>query len=72
MERGIDVQISRLRQKLGDNGKSPRIIKTIRGSGYVLIAEVHGSRNRQTLRRDLERAEETHHGAKAPEVSTPC
>lgn len=41
MERGIDVQISRLRQKLGDNGKSPRIIKTIRGSGYMLIAEVH-------------------------------
>ena len=40
MERGIDVQISRLRQKLGDNGKSPRIIKTIRGSGYMLIAEV--------------------------------
>lgn len=40
MERGIDVQISRLRQKLGDNGKGPRIIKTIRGSGYMLIAEV--------------------------------
>lgn len=40
MERGIDVQISRLRQKLGDNGKGPRIIKTIRGSGYMLIADV--------------------------------
>ena len=40
LERGIDVQISRLRQKLGDNGKNPRIIKTIRGSGYMLIAEV--------------------------------
>ena len=40
MERGIDVQISRLRQKLGDNGKNPRIIKTIRGSGYMPIAEV--------------------------------
>ena len=40
MERGIDVQISRLRQKLGDNGKNSRIIKTIRGSGYMLIAEV--------------------------------
>ncbi|MGL5948760.1 MAG: response regulator transcription factor [Aeromonas sp.] len=40
MERGIDVQISRLRQKLGDNGKSPKLIKTIRGSGYMLIAEV--------------------------------
>ena len=40
MERGIDVQISRLRQKLGDTGKNSRIIKTIRGSGYMLIAEV--------------------------------
>ncbi|MCE0557753.1 MULTISPECIES: response regulator transcription factor [unclassified Motilimonas] len=40
MERGIDVQLSRLRQRLGDNGKSPKLIKTIRGAGYVLIAEV--------------------------------
>jgi DNA-binding response OmpR family regulator len=40
MERGIDVQISRLRQRLGDQGKSPRIIKTIRGSGYMLVAQV--------------------------------
>ncbi len=40
MERGIDVQVSRLRQRLGDSGKSPKLIKTIRGAGYVLIAEV--------------------------------
>ncbi|WP_108648898.1 response regulator [Dongshaea marina] len=40
MERGIDVQISRLRQKLRDSGKNPHIIKTIRGNGYMLIAEV--------------------------------
>jgi DNA-binding response OmpR family regulator len=40
LERGIDVQLSRLRQRLGDNGKSPKLIKTIRGAGYVLIAEV--------------------------------
>lgn len=40
MERGIDVQISRLRQRLGDNGRNRRIIKTIRGSGYTLVAQV--------------------------------
>lgn len=41
LERGIDIQLSRLRQKLGDNSKNPTLIKTIRGSGYVLITEVH-------------------------------
>ena len=41
LERGIDIQLSRLRQKLGDNSKSPKLIKTIRGSGYVLITEVN-------------------------------
>ncbi|WP_026959448.1 response regulator [Aliagarivorans taiwanensis] len=40
MERGIDVQISRLRQRLKDDGKSPRLIRTIRGVGYMLVAQV--------------------------------
>jgi len=40
LDRSIDVQISRLRQRLGDSGKNPRLIKTIRGSGYVLSCEV--------------------------------
>ncbi|MFM2485876.1 response regulator [Celerinatantimonas yamalensis] len=40
MERGIDVQISRLRQRLADSDKHKRIIKTIRGSGYTLVAQV--------------------------------
>lgn len=39
-ERGIDVHLSRLRQNLGDDAKSPQIIKTLRGAGYVWIAEV--------------------------------
>ena len=39
-ERGIDVHLSRLRQCLGDDAKSPKIIKTVRGEGYVLIADV--------------------------------
>ncbi len=36
-DRTIDVQIGRLRRKLGDDGKDPRIIKSVRGAGYVLV-----------------------------------
>lgn len=36
-DRAIDVQVSRLRQKLGDDGAG--LIKTIRGVGYMLVAE---------------------------------
>lgn len=39
-ERGIDVHLSRLRQCLRDDAKAPKIIKTVRGAGYVFIAEV--------------------------------
>ncbi|MFN0063016.1 MAG: response regulator [Myxococcaceae bacterium] len=35
-ERTVDVHISHLRQKLGDDPKTPRLIKTVRGVGYVL------------------------------------
>jgi DNA-binding response OmpR family regulator len=35
-ERTVDVHISHLRQKLGDDPKGPRLIKTVRGVGYVL------------------------------------
>jgi len=34
--RKIDVQITRLRQKIENNPKSPKYLQTIRGSGYVL------------------------------------
>jgi len=37
--RSVDVLISRLRQKLGDDPKNPRFIKTIWGSGYMLIGD---------------------------------
>lgn len=37
-ERAIDVQISRLRGKLHDNSREPKILKTVRGAGYVLVA----------------------------------
>lgn len=35
-ERSIDVQIHKLRQKLGDDARTPRYLKTIRGAGYML------------------------------------
>lgn len=35
--RKIDVQITRLRQKIENNPKQPHFIKTIRGKGYKLI-----------------------------------
>ncbi|MBI2840820.1 MAG: response regulator transcription factor [Acidobacteria bacterium] len=38
-DRSIDVHISRLRQKLGDDAKRPALIKTVRGVGYVYAAE---------------------------------
>ena len=38
-DRSIDVHISRLRKKMGDDPRKPRIIKTIRGVGYLLLCE---------------------------------
>jgi len=38
-ERTVDVHISHLRQKLGDDPRSPRLIKTVRGVGYVLAKD---------------------------------
>jgi DNA-binding response OmpR family regulator len=35
-ERTVDVHVSRLRKKLGDDPRSPRVIKTVHGIGYVL------------------------------------
>ncbi len=38
-DRSVDVHVSRLRQKLGDDPKNPRMLKTVRGAGYMLAAE---------------------------------
>jgi DNA-binding response OmpR family regulator len=38
-DRSIDVHISHLRAKLGDDSRSPRLIKTVRGVGYMLAIE---------------------------------
>jgi two-component system OmpR family response regulator len=35
-DRSVDVGISRLRQIVGDDARSPRIIKTVHGEGYVI------------------------------------
>ena len=35
-DRSIDVHISSLRKKLGDDSKSPRYIVTVRSAGYML------------------------------------
>lgn len=38
-DRSVDVHISRLRQKLGDDPKHPMFIRTVRGSGYLFVGE---------------------------------
>ncbi|MCA9710027.1 MAG: response regulator transcription factor [Myxococcales bacterium] len=38
-ERTVDVHISKLRKKLGDDAKGTRRIQTVRGVGYVLARE---------------------------------
>jgi two-component system response regulator RstA len=37
-DRSIDVHVSRLRHKLGDDPRQPRLLKTVRGAGYQLAA----------------------------------
>jgi two-component system OmpR family response regulator len=39
-DRSIDIQISRLRQKLDEDARAPQIIKTVRNGGYMLAAQV--------------------------------
>ena len=40
LDRSIDVQVSRLRNRLGDDPREPHLIKTVRGEGYVLAVDV--------------------------------
>ncbi|MDW4550037.1 response regulator transcription factor [Defluviimonas sp. D31] len=40
-DRAMDVRISRLRTKLGEDPKNPRLIKTIYGAGYIFLGDVH-------------------------------
>ena len=43
MDRTIDMQVSRLRERLRDQAREAEIIKTVRGKGYVLAARVDGA-----------------------------
>jgi two-component system response regulator RstA len=38
-DRSIDVRISRLRQKLGDDARRPTMLRTVRGVGYLIAWE---------------------------------
>lgn len=42
-DRAMDVRISRLRTKLGEDPKNPRLIKTIYGAGYIFLGDVSWS-----------------------------
>lgn len=52
-DRTIDVHICRLRRKLKDDPRKPRLIKTVRGAGYTLTVPV------EVVMRALRRVSET-------------
>ena len=39
-DRAMDVRVSRLRTKLGEDPKNPQLIKTIYGAGYIFLGDV--------------------------------
>ncbi len=39
VDRSIDVRISRIRPRIGDNSEQPKVIKTIRNKGYLFVRE---------------------------------
>jgi two-component system OmpR family response regulator len=39
-DRSIDVQVSRLRRKIESDSRSPEMIVTVRGDGYMFTPEV--------------------------------
>lgn len=38
IDRSVDMYISRVRKKLNDNPANPKLLKTIRGDGYLLVS----------------------------------
>jgi two-component system response regulator CpxR len=36
-DRSVDVHISSLRRKLGDDSRNPKFIKTVRSAGYMFM-----------------------------------
>lgn len=43
LDRFVDMHLSRLRQVLNEDAKDPKIIKTVRGKGYILAVPVEQS-----------------------------
>ena len=43
VNRSLDVLVSRLRQKLGDDPHLPRYLKTVRGTGYLFLGGLDGA-----------------------------
>ncbi|MGH6904690.1 MAG: winged helix-turn-helix domain-containing protein, partial [Geminicoccaceae bacterium] len=43
-DRTVDQHISRLRRKIEQDPRQPRLIKSVRGRGYVLTAAVASGR----------------------------
>ena len=43
-DRSIDLQVSRLRQRLKDDARAPQLIKTVRSEGYVLATAVRAEK----------------------------
>lgn len=37
--RTIDMHVARLREKLGDDAAEPRLLRTVRGKGYMLVVD---------------------------------
>ncbi|MFT3685200.1 MAG: response regulator transcription factor [Phycisphaerales bacterium] len=42
--RTVDMLVARLREKLGDDAESPRLLLTVRGKGYMLAADAAAER----------------------------
>jgi len=45
VNRSLDVLVSRLRQKLGDDPQAPRYLKTVRGTGYLFLGGLDDARD---------------------------
>ena len=39
LDRTVDVRVSRIRKKLGDNSDKPYRIKTVWGQGYLFVSD---------------------------------
>lgn len=39
-DRAIDIQVARIRRKIGDEAKEAQLIKTVRGAGYMLACDI--------------------------------